>query len=177
VGKRQLILSTGSAFGAHRSLMRTVSQCTSSQSTRRGSFRELRRCSLSRWRGSSGFESPRRRWRLAMESMAQCGVPRGRQGCPLYGGELSHDVQGLIVGLISNLQHQSDSRLDTTKGVVLILLQFAVGSQRSLVPLRLGAGFTGWHDPDDAAWTGWSVAAPAWTAGLGRCGSSMQHTG
>jgi hypothetical protein len=98
-----------------------------------------------------------------MESTAQCGVPRGRQGCPLYGGgELSHDVQGLIVGLISNLQHQSDSHLDTTKGVVLILLQFAVGSQRSLVPLQLGAGFTGWHDLDDAAWMGWSVAAPAW---------------
>jgi hypothetical protein len=65
-------------------------------------------------------------------------------GTVLYiGGELCRDAQGLIVGLISNLQLKSDSCLDTAKGVVLILLRFAVGSQWSLVRLQLGAGFTG----------------------------------
>jgi hypothetical protein len=57
-----------------------------------GGFRGLERCSLSRRRGSSGFESPRRRRRLAMESMARCGVPRGGQACSLYRGQLCRYV-------------------------------------------------------------------------------------
>jgi hypothetical protein len=43
--------------------------------------------------------------------------------------------------------------------------------------LRLGVGFTGWRDPDDAMGTGWSEAAPTRTAGLGRRGSGMQRAG
>jgi hypothetical protein len=99
-------------------------------------------------------------------------------GTVLYiGGELCRDAQGLIVSLISNLQLKSDSCLDTAKGVVLILLRFAVGSQRSLVRLRLGVGFTGQCDPDDATGTGWSVVASAWTAGLGQHDDGMQRAG
>jgi hypothetical protein len=61
-----------------------------------GSFRGLERCSLSRWRGSSGFESPRQRRRLAIESVAWCGVPRGHRGYSLYRGKLCCHAQGLF---------------------------------------------------------------------------------
>jgi hypothetical protein len=45
------------------------------------------------------------------------------------------------------------------------------------VQLRFGAGFIGRHDPDVAAGTGWSVAVPVRTAGLGRHGGGMQCAG